>query len=205
MEETGFYICEEDNVFDTLSHLYEEIKPCPYADAPGLDPNLEWDGEEDYLDLLSNEGFIEVEEAYSTCSVDFQRGDILLAEVYQEGPNRNYEHRVRPFLAIYANAYRVYGFQLTTSSPASLLNYKVEIPNYAACGLNGPGSFMTNMLRGVDIQRLKRRIGHITEEQKQVLLNKLYDIRDNVDGLYTDCPLNDRIDITIENVWRIHC
>lgn len=204
MREDEFYLCEEDNVFDTLSSLYEELTTSPYASAPGLDPNLEWDEEEYYLDLLSDET-ADIEEAYGADAVDFQRGDILLAEVYQEGPNRNDEHKVRPFLVIYANAYRVYGFQLTTSSPASLLNYKVEIPNYAACGLNGPGSFMTNMLRGVDIQRLKRRIGHITEEQKQVLLNKLYDIRDNADGLYTDCPLRDRIDITIENVWRIIC
>ena len=204
MDENQFFMCEEDNVFDTLSSLYEELTPSPYAGAPGLDPDLEWSEEDYYLDLLLDEP-AEVEEAYGVDTVDFQRGDILLAEVYQDGIKRNYEHIIRPFLVIYANAYRVYGFQLTTSSPASLLNYKVEIPNYAACGLNGPGSFMTNMLRGVDIQRLKRRIGHITEEQKQVLLNKLYDIRDNVDGLYTDCPLKDRIDITIENVWRIHC
>ena len=204
MREDEFYICEEDNVFDELSALYEELKPSPYADAPGLDPDLEWAEEDYYLELLSDET-AEVEEAYSVDTVDFQRGDILLAEVYQDGIKKNYEHIVRPFLVIHANAYRAYGFQLTTSSPASLLNYKVEIPNYAACGLNGPSSFMTNMLRGVDIQRLKRRIGHITEEQKQALLNKLYDIRDNKDSLYTDCPLSDRIDITIENVWRIVC
>ena len=204
MREDEFYICEEDNIFDELSALYEELKPSPYIDAPGLDPDLEWAEEDFYLELLSDKT-TEVEEAYDVDAVDFQRGDILLAEVYQDGAKKNYDHMIRPFLVIYANAYRVYGFQLTTSSPTSLLNYKVEIPNYAACGLNGPGSFMTNMLRGVDIQRLKRRIGHITEEQKQVLLNKLYDIRDNKDGLYTDCPLSDRIDITIENVWRIIC
>lgn len=205
MKETGFYICDEDNVFDTLSALYEEIKPCPYADAPGLDPDLEWSEEDYYLKLLSNEDFIEVEEDYGVDRVAVQRGDIVLAEVYQEGPNRNIAHRIRPFLVTYATMNYAYGFQITHSNPASLVNYRVEIPNYTSCGLGHPSAFMTNMVRGVATQRIIRRIGHITEEQKQALVNKLYEIRDNKDGLYSECLLNDRLDITIENVWRIAC
>ena len=204
MKDDQFYICDEDNVFDELSTLYEELKPCTYADAPGLDPNLEWDEEVDYIDLLT-EGIYGVEESYGTDQVDFQRGDILLASVYQYGTNTNKDHRIRPFLVIYANAYRAYGFQLSTSHPKSLLNYLVEIPNYVEAGLARQCAFMVNMVRGVDMHRLIARVGHITESQKQALLDKLYDIRDNKDDLYDDCQLNDRIDYTIENVEQISC
>ena len=203
MKETEFYICEEDNIFDELSALYEDLKPCPYAGAPGLDPSLEWSEEDKYLELIV--GNKEVEEAYGVDQVDFQRGDILLASVYQEGRNKNLDHLVRPFVVIYANAYRVYGFQLSTTCPSNLIKYSVEIPNHTMCGLRQPSRFTVNMIRGVDIQRLQRRIGHITEEQKQVLLNKLFEIKENKDNQYTDCLLNDRIDITIENVERIIC
>ena len=202
MREDEFYMCEEDNVFDVLSSLYEELKPSPYADAPGLDLALEWEEETDYFDVV-NEDL--QEEGYSSDQVDFQRGDILLASVYQYGSNINREHNVRPFLVIYATASRAYGFQLSTSHPASLLDYIVEIPNHTAAGLERQCAFMVNMIRGVDCQRLIARIGHITEDQKRVLLNKLFDIKENKDGLYTDCMLNDRIDITIENVERIIC
>ena len=205
MREDEFYICEEDNIFDELSALYEELQPCPYADAPGLDPDLDWAEEDYYLDLLSDNKILDIEEAYNGNSVDFQCGDILLASVYQYGENINKEHKIRPFLVIYANAYRAYGFQLSTSHPKSLLDYLVEIPNYVEAGLERQCSFMVNMIRGVDMPRLIARIGHITEVQKQALLKKLYDIQKNKDGLYTDCMLNDRIDITIENVERISC
>ena len=99
----------------------------------------------------------------------------------------------------------VYGFQLTTSSPASLNNYLVEIPNWADAGLIRSSKLLVNLVRGVPQQRLLRYIGHITEEQKQALLNKLYEIRENKDNLYNECLLNDRIDFTIENVERIRC
>lgn len=205
MKETGFYICEEDNVFDTLSHLYEEIKLCPYADAPGLDPDLEWAEENYYLDLLSEDDFIEVEESYGINQIDVQCGDVVLASVYQEGPNRNLSHQIRPFLVTYATMNYAYGFQISHANPASLVNYRVEIPDFAACGLRQPSAFMTNMVRGVAIQRIRYRIGHITEEQKQALLNKLYDIKENRDSVYTNCLLNDRIDFTIEKVEQIRC
>ena len=113
-------------------------------------------------------------------------------------------HNYRPFLVIYSNATRAYGFQLTTSYPASLRQYLVEIPNPEAANLK-PGSFMVNMVRGVDLCRLIKKIGHITEEQKQAILNKLSEIWENKDGLYDDCPLNDRLDHTIKNVNRIQC
>jgi hypothetical protein len=206
MKETGFYICEEDNVFETLSHLYEELKPCPYADAPGLDLSLDYDGVEEYLDQASEEMFENINTTdYGVNPIDVQSGDIVLASVYQEGPNRNREHQIRPFLVTYANAYMVYGFQLTTSSPASLNSYLVEIPNWADAGLIRPSKILVNMVRGIQQQHLLRYIGHITVEQRQALLSKLYEIKDNVDGVYTDCLLNDRIDLTIENVWRICC
>jgi mRNA-degrading endonuclease toxin of MazEF toxin-antitoxin module len=204
MREDQFFICEEDNIFDTLSALYEEVKPCPYATAPGLDPDLEWEEEINYIDLPT-EDTLEIDEAYGTDSIDFQRGDILLASVYQYGENTNPEHKVRPFLVIYSNAYRAYGFQLSTSHPNSLLNYRVEVPNYQDCGLERPCAFMVNMIRGVDLQRLIARIGHITEVQKQALLNKLSDIKENKDGLYTDCMHADKIDLTISNIEKIYC
>jgi hypothetical protein len=64
---------------------------------------------------------------------------------------------------------------------------------------------MVNMIRGVDLQRLIARIGHITEVQKQALLNKLSDIKENKDGLYTDCMHADKIDLTISNIEKIYC
>ena len=204
MREDEFYMCEEDNVFDVLSSLYEELKPSPYADAPDLDFDLEWSEEAAYLDLVT-EDFQEVEDNYGSDAIDFQRGDILLASVYQYGPNINKAHSVRPFLVIYATASRAYGFQLSTSRPVSLLDYIVEIPNYADAGLERQCAFVVNMIRGVDRQRLIYRIGHITESQKRVLLDKLFEIKENKNGLYTDCMFTDRIDMTIENVERIIC
>ena len=199
MKNNDFFICDEDNVFDQLSALYEDLQPSLYSNAPTLDPNLEWDG----LDVDEGRSFSEDYDAYD---VDFQTGDILLASVYQENHDKmNLRHLHRPFLVIYANARMTYGFQLSTSSPATLTKYLVEIPNYADCGLNGPGKFVLNMVRGVDHGRLLKRIGHITAEQRQAILDKLYEIRDNKDGIYDDCPLNDRLDATISNVARIYC
>ena len=207
MKNNEFFICEEDNVFDQLSALYEDLQPSVYSNAPSLDLNLAWDNVEallDQEDALREDIF--VDEDYSTYELDFQCGDILLASVYQENHSKmNLTHLLRPFLVIYSNARMVYGFQLGTQLPKSLLKYIVEIPNYEACGLNGPGNFFLNMIRGVEYSRLVKRIGHITVEQKQAILNKLYEIRKNSSGLYDDCPLNDRLDITIKNVSRIQC
>jgi hypothetical protein len=206
MKETGFYICEEDNVFETLSHLYEEIKPCPYAGAPGLDLSLEYDGAEEYFEQVPDEILENINnDDYGVNPVDVQSGDIVLASVYQEGQGRNLAHQTRPFLVTYVNAYMAYGFQLTTSSPNSLINYLVEIPNWADAGLIRPSKILVNMVRGIQQQHLLRYIGHITVEQKQALLSKLYEIQENRDGLYDDCLLTDRLDTTIENVWRICC
>lgn len=199
MKSNDLFICEEDNVFDQLAALYEDLQPSAYSAAPDLDPSLEWYDTALYEDATDAKG-------YDTYKVDFQTGDILLAKVYQENRDKmNLSHSYRPFLVIYSNATRAYGFQLSTSSPRSLLNYLVEVPNYADCGLNGPGKFVLNMIRGVDLSRLVKRIGHITAEQRQAILNKLYEIRDNKDGIYNDCLLNDRLDITIKNVLQIYC
>lgn len=199
MKNNGLFICEEDNIFDQLSALYEDLQPSVYSSAPDLDPNLEWYDTVLYEDVV-------IDEDYGTCDIDFKTGDILLASVYQDNRDKmNLNHRYRPFLVIYANATRAYGFQLSTSSPSSLLNYLVEVPNYTDCGLNCPGKFVLNMIRGVDLNRLVKRIGHITAEQRQAILNKLYEIRDNKDGIYNDCLLNDRLDVTIKNVARIYC
>lgn len=206
MKDTGFYICEEDNVFDTLSHLYEEIKLCSYAGAPGLDLSLEYDGAEEYFEQVPDEILENINnDDYGVNPVDIHSGDIVLASVYQEGQDRNLAHQIRPFLVIYVNAYMVYGFQLTTSSPNSLINYLVEIPNWENAGLIRQSKLLVNMVRGVPQQHVLRHIGHITAEQRRALLDKLYEIRENNEGLYDDCLLNDRLDITIENVWRIHC
>lgn len=199
MKNNDLFICEEDNVFDQLSALYEDLQPSVYSNAPTLDPSLEWDNTDTYEDML-------ISEDYGTYDVDFQTGDILLASVYQENHDKmNLKHLLRPFLVIYANARMAYGFQLSTSRPASLINYIVEIPNFADCGLARPCNFVLNMVRGVDHGRLFKRIGHITAEQRQVILDKLYEIRDNKDGVYDDCPLNDRLYVTISNVARIYC
>ena len=204
MKNSDFFICEEDNVFDQLSALYEDLKPSVYSDVPTLDLSFEWDGIEELLGTAKHEDDL-VYEDYTSTDLDFSIGDVLLARVYQENADKdNLIHNYRPFLVIYANATRAYGFQLTTSYPASLRQYLVEIPNPEAAGLK-PGNFMVNMVRGVDLGRLIKKIGHITEEQKQAILNKLHEIQENKDGLYDDCPLNDRLEHTIKNVNRIHC
>lgn len=204
MRNDQFYICDEDNVFAELDALYEDLQPCPFGDVSDLDPALEWDVS-DYTDLLDDIPLEEAADGYGVDAVDFQRGDILLAYVYQPGPNFKLDHTLRPFLVTYANASRVYGFQLTTSKPRTLLNYLVEIPDYAEANLVKPSSFSLDMIRGVDRSRLKAYIGHITEAQKQSILNKLHDIKENKDELYTHCIYRDRIDSAIINMERIYC
>ncbi len=206
MEDSQFFMCEEDNVFDELSALYEDLQQCPYADAPGLDLSFEYEGAEEYFRQLSETvTTLPNEQDYGINPLDVYPGDFVWAAVYQEGQSRNPEHQVRPFLVIYANAYMVYGFQLTTSNPVSLTNYLVELPNWQAVGLPRPSKAMLNLVRGVRQQYLESYIGHITAEQRQAILNKLYEIQDDVDGIYANCLLNDRLSMTIENVWRIRC
>lgn len=207
MKNNDFFICEEDNVFDQLSALYEDLQPSAYSGVPAIDAALEWDNVEDLIGdgvALQEDAFID--EGYGVYDVDFQNGDILLVRVHQDNKEkRNLAHLVRPFLVIHATASMAYGFQLSTSNPATLSQYLVDVPNYADCGLNGPGKFVLNMVRGAEMFRLVKRIGHITFEQRQAILDKLYEIRDNKDGLYDDCLLNDRLDVTIRNVAKINC
>lgn len=201
MKKSDFYLCEEDNVFDVLSSLYEDIQPCPYADAPGLDPNLGW--EDDLADVYDlDEDYDEYDE-YGADPIEFYRGDILLAKVHQMGDNKNLAHAVRPFVVVYATANMAYGFQITSSIPATLVKYLVDIPNYESCGLRYGGSFVMNMVRGVQIDKIRKYIGRITKEQKQAMLDKLYEIKEDKEGLFADCVLKDkpgRLDDTIKNI-----
>ena len=202
MRDDQFFICDEDNVFDTLDALYEDLKPVIYNDAPGLDPNLAWEEETDYAD--SNP--LSFEEEYGVDQVDFQRGDILLAEVYQYGSHINLDHKKRPFLVIYANAYKAYGFQLTTGCPASLAHYMVNIPNHTDCNLKYASSFNLSSVIAVDLSRLIHRIGHITSEQRQVILDKLNELKGNLKELDTyGWWTPEKIDQTITNLERISC
>lgn len=203
MKNNEFFICEEDNVFDQLSALYEDIQPSVYHGAPSLDPDLAWDVPQE-LYVQDNAS---ISEEYGSYELDFDYGDILLASVYQENADpKNVQHKVRPFLVIYSNATRVYGFQLSTQRPVSLEKYVVEISNYADCGLERPCNFVMNLVRGVDYFRIVKRIGHITEEQKQAVLNKLYEIQENKNGFFDDwSPDPNRINATIRNVERIQC
>lgn len=200
-----FYMCDEDNIFNVLNSLYEELSPdnATYPNSEDIDVSLKWDEESSYQDILDDTFDDSMLEDYDSDKIDFQRGDILLASVYQPGENINKSHQVRPFLVVYANANRAYGFQLTSSKPSSLQEYLVPISDYKECGLEKPCGFMLNMVRGVDISRLVYRIGHITDPQKQSILSKLFEIEDNTTGLYDDCVFRDRIETTIENVERI--
>ena len=49
MKNNDFFMCEEDNVFDQLSALYEDLQPAVYNNAPALDLSFEWDGVEDFI------------------------------------------------------------------------------------------------------------------------------------------------------------
>lgn len=210
MKNNEFFICEEDNVFDQLSALYENIQPSVYHGAPSLDPDLAWDVPQE----LYVQDSLSISEEYGSPELDIQWGDILLASVYQENAAaRNLNHAVRPFLVVYTNATRVYGFQLSTQRPASLEKYVVEVPNYADCGLPRPSNFILNAVRSVEYFRIVKRIGHINETQKQAVLNKLYEIQENKDGFYSDWYVDQftgianpkRITMTIQNVERIRC
>jgi hypothetical protein len=204
MQDNNFYICDEDNVFAELDALYEDLQPSLYADAPGLNPDLEWAEESCYEDLpISN---LDIDEAYGVDQVDFQRGDILIADVFQYGSNINLNHIRRPFVVIYANAYRAYGFQLTTGHPASLLNYIVEVPNHKDCGLKYPSSFNMSSVVSIELSRLVHRVGHITNEQRQVLIDKLNELKSNLSELDTyGWWTIEKIDQTILNLERISC
>ena len=204
MKENQFYICEEDNIFDELSALYEDLKPCPYADALDVDPNLEWREEADYRDLPEISS--DIDEAYGMDYVDFQRGDILIADLFQYGNNINLAHVRRPILVIYANAFRVYGFQLTTSNPVSLENYLVEVPNHTDCNLRYPSSFNLSSVVSTERTRLAYRVGRITTAQKQAILNKLFELKDNLEELDTyGWWTPEKINITITNLEQICC
>ncbi len=208
MKNDKFYICEEDNVFDELAELYEDLSSGPYVDSSKLDLDIGWYEEEVIVETSHNteEGILK-EDSYKSYALDVDCGDIVLASVYQEAQDKNLTHKCRPFLIIYANAHTVYGFQLGTSFPTSLLNYRVEVSNYSNCGLNGPGGVFLNMIRGVYQEDLIKYIGRMDKTLKEDILTKLEEIKQNVDGKYDDCPLreNNHLEITIRNVERIKC
>lgn len=202
----GLDLWDGDEIFDSQMSLYEDIKHNPYAGVPGLDSDLEWPEGDSFWDIPPDIDNPSLDEEYEDFdALDFSCGDIVLACVYQRGDHTNLQHSVRPFLIIYANAYKAYGFQITTSQPKSLVQYLVGIPNYADAGLERPCKFETAYVRGVSPNYMLKYVGHITSEQKEALLSKLEEIQENKDGLYTDAPLRDRLQITIENVQRIKC
>ncbi len=205
MKETGFYICEEDNVFDELSSLYEDLKPCPYADALEMDSALAWEEDNLYTEFVVEDN-PELAEDYGMDQVDFQCGDILIADLFQYGSRINLDHIRRPLVVVYANAFRVYGIQLTTGHPASLTNYLVEVPNHTDCNLRYPSSFNLASIVSVERFRLVHRIGHITQEQRQAILDKLTELKSNLSELDTyGWWTTEKIDQTITNLERISC
>lgn len=203
----GLDLWDGDEIFDSQVSLYEDIRHNLYADAPGLDSSLEWPDGDSFWDIPPDIDDINLDEEYEDFDTpDFSCGDIVLASVYQRGDyGVNPQHSVRPFLIIYANAYKAYGFQITTSQPKSLIQYLVDIPNYAGAGLERPCKFETAYVRGVSPRYMLKYVGHITPEQKRALLSKLEEIQEDEDGLYADAPLRDRLQATIENVQRIRC
>ena len=52
---TNFIEIKDGKRQEIKEPLLENLEDCIYADAPGLDPELEWADEEDYLDLLKDE------------------------------------------------------------------------------------------------------------------------------------------------------
>ncbi len=213
-----FYLCEEDDIYNENIDLYEDVQQCMYTDAPPLDLNIgvKWLDDSLFDDIkeedLSLEEFyapykFSLEElyGYGSYNINFNCGDILLARVYQEGPKMNLKHAYRPFLVIYANAYRAYGFQIGSSLPNSVLQYRVPINDPARYNLDKTSAVMTNFIRGVDFQHIVKYIGTIDEELKNKILEKLYEIKENKDGLYDDAEIMSHLDVTIENVKKIRC
>lgn len=73
-------------------------------------------------------------------------------------------------------------------------------------GLKFPSSFNMASIVSIELSRLIRRVGRITEEQKQVILNKLNELKGNLIELDTYGRwTTEKIDPTILNLERISC
>ena len=181
------------SIAEAIKELNVEVNSNPYLDAPGIDLSIPWDPDAEN----------DISEAFVFSPRELETGDIIFTYVYQEGNNRNLDHNERPFLITYIKSDKAYGFQLTSQKPNSLLDYLVPISDYVECGLKKPSSIVTNMVRGVYYDRIKRKIGHISQDVKTDLINKLNEIRYDEDGKYLGSPISEKIVPTIEIVDRI--
>lgn len=169
------------------------------SDIPGLDEDFYWDisGQQ-----LKDQNSLK-EEIVDTDN--FAPGDLVIAGTYQEVENEiNLRHKYRPFLIIYIN-YRkqyVYGYSLGTQRPNSILPYLIPVNDWSRAGLNSFGYIAVNYIRGVSFNYIRGIIGHITEEIKNDILDKLYDIQNNPEK-YPDFKYNDKLEQTIVNIERI--
>ena len=69
-----------------------------------------------------------------------------------------------------------------------------------------PSSFNTTSVVSIERSRLVHRVGHITDEQRQVVLNKLYELKDNLEELDTyGWWTQEKTDQTITNLEQISC
>ena len=135
---------------------------------------------------------------------DVTPGDIFWAKVYQENAQfKNLEHEVRPFLIISKSASKVYGVQITHRPSPTMGDLAVPIENFSMCGLPRFSYIMPNMIRGVYYHWLSGKIGHITPEVRQDLIDKLKDFKSETNPTYQTIPIRDRLDQTIENVYKI--
>lgn len=183
-----------------LSNLNLESDLHEDYDAPGLDAELPWEFDLDEATALADPSA----DLYTVSPEDVEIGDIFWAEVYQEVSKFvNLDHSLRPFLVISKGYNRVYGFQLTHKAPYSLQDCAVPVEDFSKCGLKSFGYILTNMIRGVNYDRIHDKAGHISEDTKTLLLDKLYDMRKNSDEKYSQLPIIDRLDQTIENVYKI--
>lgn len=137
---------------------------------------------------------------------DIEPGDIIWCKVFQENAEySNLDHETRPFLVLSKNYDMVYGIQITHKPAYTLIDYAVPIENFTRCGLYTYSYLMPNMVRGVPYRWIERKIGRITQEVKDDLIEKLREFKnyDPNDPKYSNCKILDRLDRTLENVYKI--
>ena len=174
-----------------MSDIHEDF------DAPDLDLSIEWiDDLDETLTLADQTSVTQIE--------DVVPGDLFWAEVYQENKEHiNLKHKVRPFLVVSRGNNRAYGFQLTHDPSSSLKSVAVPLEDFRSCGLPQFSYILPNMIRGVYYDKLKGKIGHLSAQARQDLVDKLHEIANNSDNMYYNIPIRDRLNQTIENVYKI--
>ncbi len=92
----------------------------------------------------------------------FSVGDVVLACVFNPFENRNSKGKYRPFVLVCRIEGHWRGMGLTTNAHYASGKQRVEIPDPAEVGLNGPGFLWGDQLTNVSAIDIDRTIGKVT-------------------------------------------